>query len=148
MISNKENPENHPIYSIDIDMGSSMLFDEAGPQKDEPKPTDSGSSELDYQSAKTNLDSGSDDAPLTEEPNDGWWCMSFDGVASMKGAGACISIRSPNGEPKLLSYKLDFKCTNNVVEYEALILGIKALQGLQAQRINIQGDSELVIKQV
>ena len=33
-----------------------------------------------------------------------------------------------------------------MAEYEALILGLKDLKGLQAQRINIQGDSELVIK--
>ena len=52
------------------------------------------------------------------------------------------------GEPKLLSSKLEFKCTNNVAEYEALILGLKALRDLQAQNINIEGDSELVIKQV
>ena len=45
MINNRENPENHPIYSIDTDMGSSVLFNEVGPQKDEPKPKDSGSSE-------------------------------------------------------------------------------------------------------
>ena len=59
-----------------------------------------------------------------------------------------IWIRPPIDEPKFLSYKLDFKCTNNVAEYEALILGLKALKDLQAQRINIQGDSELFIKQV
>ena len=74
--------------------------------------------------------------------------MSFDGEASKKGAGAGISIKPPIGEPKLLSYKLDFKCTNNVDEYEALILGLKALKDLQAQRIDIRGDSELVIRQV
>ena len=74
--------------------------------------------------------------------------MSFDGAASKKGIGAGIWIRPPIGEPKLLSYKLEFKCTNNVAEYEALILGLKALRDLQAQKINIQGDSELVIKQV
>ena len=94
------------------------------------------------------MDNGSNDAPLIEETSDGWWRMSFDGVASKKGVGAGISIRSPTREPKLLSYKLDFKCTNNVVEYEALILGLKALKDLHAQRISIQGDSELVIKQV
>ena len=74
--------------------------------------------------------------------------MSFDEAASKKGLGAGIWIRPPIGEPKLLSYKLKFKCTNNVAKYEALILGLKALKDLQAQRINIQGDSELVIKQV
>ena len=148
MISNRENPENHPIYSVDTDMGSSMLFNEARPQKDEPDPEDSGSNELDYQSAKTHMDSGSDDAPLIEEPSNGYWCMSFDGEASKKGIGAGIVIRSPTGEPKFLSYKLEFKCTNNIVEYEALILGLKDLRDLQAQGINIQGDSELIIKQV
>ena len=71
MINNRENPENNPIYSVDTDMGSSMLFNQARPQKDEPKPKDSGSSESDYQSAGTYLDSESDDVPLTQEPNDG-----------------------------------------------------------------------------
>ena len=83
------------------------------------------------------MDSEFDDVPLTQEPSDGWWHMSFDGVASKKGAGVGISIRPPVGEPKFLSYKMDFKCTNNVVEYEALILGLKALRDLQAQRINV-----------
>ena len=63
LISNREKPENHPIYSIHTDMGSSMLFNEVGPQKDEMDPTDSRSSESNYQSAKKDLDSGSDDAP-------------------------------------------------------------------------------------
>ena len=74
--------------------------------------------------------------------------MSFNGAASKKGIGASFFIRSPIGEPKLLSYMLDFKCTNNVAEYEALILGLKVLKDLQAQRIDIKGDSELVIRQV
>lgn len=74
--------------------------------------------------------------------------MSFDGATSKKGVGVGIWIRPLVGEPKLLSYKLNFKCTNNVAEYEALILGLRALKDLQAQGINIQGDPELVIKQV
>ena len=72
--------------------------------------------------------------------------MGFDGATRKEGAGAGIWIRPPVGESKLLSYKLFFKCTNNMAEYEALILGLKALKGLQAQRINIQGDSGLIIK--
>ena len=35
-----------------------------------------------------------------------------------------------------------------MAEYEALILGLKALRDLQDRRINVQGDSELIIKQV
>lgn len=129
-ISNTKNPPNHLIYSVDTDMGSSMLFNKVGPQKDEPKPTDSGSSESNYQSAKTDLDSGSDDAPLTKEPSNGWWRMNFDGETRRKGVGAGIFIIPPIDEPKLLSYKLEFKCTNNMAEYQALILGLRALKDL------------------
>ena len=131
-VSNRENPENHPIYFVDTNMGSSMLFNKARAQKDDPKPAYGGSSESDYQSSGIDLDSESDDAPLTQEPSDGWWRMSFDGAASKRGVGVGISIRPPVGEPKLLAYKLEFKCTNNVAEYEALILGLKALKDLQA----------------
>ena len=65
MVSNRENPENHPIHSVDTDLGSSMPFNKVGPQKDKPELADNGSSESDYQSAETDFDSGSDDAPLT-----------------------------------------------------------------------------------
>ena len=33
MINNKDNPDNHPIYTIDTDMGSSMLFNHLCAQK-------------------------------------------------------------------------------------------------------------------
>ena len=57
-------------------------------------------------------------------------------------------IRPPSGEPKMLSYKLYFDCTNNVAEYEALVFGLRALIDLQAKKIDIYGDFELVVKQV
>ena len=74
--------------------------------------------------------------------------MDFDGAARKEGAGAGVLIKPPMGEPRLFSYKLHFKCTNNAAKYEALVLGIKVLKNLQVQRINIQGDSYLIIKQV
>ena len=73
--------------------------------------------------------------------------MSFDGVVGKEGAGAGVWIRPPSGEPKLLSYKLYFDYANNVAEYEALVLGLRALRDLQAKRIDIYGYFELVIKQ-
>ena len=74
--------------------------------------------------------------------------MSFDGAVSKEGAEAGILVKPQIGEPKLFSYKLHFKCRNNVAEYEALVLGLKVLKDLQVEKINIQGDSELIIKQV
>ena len=37
--------------------------------------------------------------------------MDFDGVVSKEGVGAGIWVRSPQGDPKILSYKLCFDCT-------------------------------------
>ena len=41
-----------------------------------------------------------------------------------------------------------FQCANNVVEYEALLLGLHALKDLGAKRVQFFGDLELVKNQV
>jgi ribonuclease HI len=46
------------------------------------------------------------------------------------------------------SYKLIFQCTNNIAEYEALMLSLKLLNKLGAKMIMVRGDSELIIKQI
>ena len=48
----------------------------------------------------------------------------------------------------MLSCRLEFECTNNTVEYEALIQGIYKAIGLKVQYSKVFGDSEIVIKQV
>eukprot|EP00253_Pinus_taeda_P023690 PITA_23690 len=81
--------------------------------------------------------------------------MDFDGAVGKDGAGIGIWIRSPvflpNKVPsnvRFCSYKLAFDYSNNEVEYEALIAGLKILKKLNAKRILAYGDSELVIKQI
>ena len=83
-----------------------------------------------------------------EEDDSGCWSLYFDGAAGKEGAGAGIWIMSPAEESKFLSYKLNFDCTNNMAEYESLVLGLEALIEFKAKNIVIYGDSELVIKQV
>ena len=61
--------------------------------------------------------------------------MYFNGSIEKVGAGAGVYIISPIRDFKALSYNFTFECTNNVVEYEALLLGIHALKDLGAQRI-------------
>ena len=46
------------------------------------------------------------------------------------------------------SYKLDFQCTNNIAEYEALMLGLKLLKKVGAKQIMVRRDYELIIKQI
>ena len=64
------------------------------------------------------------------------------------GVGAGVYIISPIRDFKAFSYKLTFECTNNVAEYEALLLGLPPLKDLGAKRVKVFGDSELVINQV
>ena len=63
--------------------------------------------------------------------------MYFDGSISKEGASAGVWIISPNREFKVYSFKLTFECTNNVSEYEALLLGLNALKYLNAKRIDV-----------
>ncbi|XP_028121464.1 uncharacterized protein LOC114318721 [Camellia sinensis] len=61
--------------------------------------------------------------------------------------GAGITLTSHEGEKFHLSYNLDFKCSNNEAEYEALILGLIAAQKKGLRKLKIWGDSKLVVKQ-
>ncbi|XP_059659132.1 uncharacterized protein LOC132305515 [Cornus florida] len=55
------------------------------------------------------------------------WILMFDGSSTADGAGAGIVIISPAGRKASFSFFLDFKCSNNQVEYEALIIGLEIL---------------------
>jgi ribonuclease HI len=43
---------------------------------------------------------------------------------------------------------LNFKATNNMVEYEALIFGLSTVLFLGVRQLLVKGDSQLIIKQV
>ena len=73
------------------------------------------------------------------------WKMYFDGSSSREGSGVGIVFVSPSKETISLSYKLEFETTNNIAEYEALILGLRATKDLKTQGIRVFGDSELII---
>ena len=71
--------------------------------------------------------------------------MSFDGSCRKAGSGASVWIHTTNiGH----SYKLYFQCTNNIAEYEALLLGLHLLKDLGTKKISLQGDSELIIRKI
>jgi ribonuclease HI len=43
---------------------------------------------------------------------------------------------------------LDFKATNNVLEYEALIFRLSTTQSPGVRQLLVKGDSQLIIKQI
>ena len=71
--------------------------------------------------------------------------MSFDGSCGKAGPRAGVWIHNTN---KGHSYKLDFLCTNNISEYGALLISLHLLKYLGAKKISVQGDSELIIRQI
>ena len=57
-----------------------------------------------------------------KQNDDGLWKMYFYGSIRKAGVGAGIWTISPNRDFKVYYFKLTFECTNNVAEYEALLL--------------------------
>jgi hypothetical protein len=140
MVSNKAQPNNHPIYSVDSRLGSSIFFndlcfEEKGPEIDvvskdkSPQQTEKVSEQKD------------------SEKND-MWSMIFDGVVNREGVGVGVWINPPRLATNICSYKLAFDFTNNMAEYEALVVGLKALKEMGARKIFVHGYFDLIINEV
>jgi ribonuclease HI len=100
----------------------------------------SGLDEWFIQEGKLNMD--------TIEETEGIWTLEFDGSHSGHGAGAGVVLTAPSGEVFYRSYRLEFDCTNNVAEYEALILGLNLAVDKGATTLKVKGDSDLIVSQV
>ena len=103
MVSSVERPYNHPIYSLDTEIGSSIFFTEGG---------------------KDNFSSQNVAFVPTQKELEGLWNVNFDGAACREGAGAGVWVKPPGGSALNYSYKFTFACTNNEAEYEAMMLEI------------------------
>ena len=77
-----------------------------------------------------------------------YWMIHFNGSLQLTGAGAGISVTSPRGEQFKYVLQIHFVASHNVVEYEALLHGIRIAIALDIHRLKIVGDSLLVINQV
>jgi ribonuclease HI len=75
------------------------------------------------------------------------WSLYFDGSKS-KGAGAGCIIIDPTGNKTLLACRLEFECTNNIAEYEALLQGLRKSLDMHIQNLIVFGDSEIVVRKV
>jgi uncharacterized small protein (DUF1192 family) len=128
IVSDEANPTNHPIYALDTDLGSSLLQ-----LTETPEPP--------LQIRKKRILNQETPPPTTSV-----WKMFFDGASSSIGAGAGIVFKSASQETISLSYKLEFEVTNNVAEYEALVLGLRAAKEMEIREIAMFGDAELIVQ--
>jgi ribonuclease HI len=77
------------------------------------------------------------------------WTMYFDGSKRIQDAGAGVVLISPQGDKLKYVLRMSFpQASNNEVEYEALIHGMKMAKACRATRLKIFGDSNLVVQQV
>ena len=76
------------------------------------------------------------------------WKMFFDGAAQRDGAGARVVFVTPEGDVLPYSFTLVKCCSNNVAEYQALILGLEMAMDSKTTRLEVFGDSKLIINQV
>jgi ribonuclease HI len=76
------------------------------------------------------------------------WIMYFDDSVMKEGAGVGLVFISPLGVHMEYMVRLHFPASNNIAEYEALINGLRIVVELRIHRLEIRGDSELVVDQV
>ena len=76
------------------------------------------------------------------------WTIFVDGASSALGAGARIIVITPKGIKLEHSFRLGFKASNNKIEYEALLVGLRIVLDLGAKEVEVYSDSRLVVNQV
>ncbi|GAV86323.1 RVT_3 domain-containing protein [Cephalotus follicularis] len=85
---------------------------------------------------------------MEEDPSEserGIWKLSVDGSSCLTGSGAGLVLTSADGWTLEYALRFKFKATNNEVEWEALIAGLKIAKHLEVQKIEASSDSQLVV---
>jgi ribonuclease HI len=84
----------------------------------------------------------------TIEETEGIWTLEFNGSHSNSGLGIGIVLTAPSGEVFYRSYRMEFHCTNNISEYEALILGLNLAIDKGITHLKVKVDLDLIVSQV
>jgi ribonuclease HI len=105
-----------------------------------PPPSVSGSPDTDSDPTPTEPR-----GPVFTEPH---WTLYFDGSARQQVGRAGVVLIDPSRDQVKYMVHLEFKATNNMAEYEALIFGLSVALSLGIRQLLVKGDSQLIIKQV
>jgi ribonuclease HI len=72
------------------------------------------------------------------------WTVFCDGSWGTFGAGAPAVLVAPSKVKTCYAARLDFSCTNNIAEYEALLLGLQKLRAMGIRRVILKTDSQVI----
>ena len=76
------------------------------------------------------------------------WIMHFDGSKMLAGLGAGVVLTSPTRDTVQYVLQIMYTDSNNVAEYEPLLHGLRMAVSMGIQRLEVCGDSNLVISQI
>jgi ribonuclease HI len=76
-----------------------------------------------------------------------YWTINFDGSLQLQCVGAGILVTSPKGKNFKYVLQMHFPASNNAVEYEALLHGLRIVTALGIHRLKVARDSMLIINQ-
>jgi hypothetical protein len=72
------------------------------------------------------------------------WTVFCDGSWGTFDTGAVVVLVAPSKVRTCYAIKLDFSCTNNISEYEALLLGLRKLKAMGIRRAILKTDSHVI----
>jgi ribonuclease HI len=72
------------------------------------------------------------------------WTVFYDGSWGTFGAGAAAVLVALSKVRTCYTVKLDFNCTNNISEYEALLLGLRKLKTMRLRRAILKTNSQVI----
>jgi ribonuclease HI len=72
------------------------------------------------------------------------WTVFCDGSWGTFGVRAAVVLVAPSKVKTYYAAKLDFSCTNNIAEYEALLLGLRKLRAMRIRRAILKTDSQVI----
>jgi ribonuclease HI len=76
------------------------------------------------------------------------WLVYVDRVASYKGSEIGVTMIVSQGEAVNYAMQLLFMASNNIAEYEALLVGLSFAKSVGARRVVVYSDSQLAVNQI
>ena len=76
------------------------------------------------------------------------WVVHVDGSSTQHAGGIGVVLQSPEGDKLKHKVRLQYRPTNNEVEYETLLKGLELAKSVEAKSVLVLGDSLLVMGQI
>ncbi|XP_068317055.1 uncharacterized protein [Pyrus communis] len=80
-------------------------------------------------------------------PNGHFWHLQVDRSSNHQGSGACLVFTTPDDSILEQAIILSFKASNNEVEYETLLAGLRLAKNLTVKKLMTYSDSQLITNQ-